>query len=81
MTFFEAIGDALLVVIEWVLWIAPLGVFSLALVVGSAAGGAAFAGLGHYIVLISAVGILVTLAAYPLAILGGDWEPPNSRAR
>ena len=71
VTFFEAIGDALLVVIEWVLWIAPLGVFSLALVVGSAAGGAAFAGLGHYIILISAVGILVTLAAYPLAILGG----------
>jgi Na+/H+-dicarboxylate symporter len=68
---FEAIGDALLVIIEWVLWIAPLGVFSLALVVGSAAGGAAFAGLGHYIILISAIGILVALAAYPLAIVGG----------
>ena len=72
VTFFEAVGDALLVVIEWVLWIAPLGVFALALVVGSAAGGAAFAGLGHYIVLISLVGILVTLAAYPLAIIGGQ---------
>jgi len=71
VTFFEAVGDALLVVIEWVLWIAPLGVFSLALVVGSEAGGAAFLGLGHYIVLISAVGVLVTLAAYPLAIIGG----------
>jgi proton glutamate symport protein len=71
VTFFEAVGDALLVVIEWVLWIAPLGVFSLALVVGSAAGGAAFAGLGHYIVLISVVGVLVTLAAYPLAIVVG----------
>ena len=73
---FEAIGDALLVIIEWVLWIAPLGVLALALVVGSAAGGAAFAGLGHYIVLISAVGILVTLAAYPLAIIGGRLSPP-----
>jgi len=71
VTLFEAIGDALLVVIGWVLWIAPLGVFSLALVVGSAAGGAAFAGLGHYIVVISLVGVLVTLAAYPLAIIGG----------
>jgi proton glutamate symport protein len=69
--FFEAVGDALLVIIEWVLWVAPLGVFALALVVGSAAGGAAFAGLGHYIVLISVVGVLVTLAAYPLAALGG----------
>jgi Na+/H+-dicarboxylate symporter len=75
VTFFEAVGDALLVVITWVLWIAPLGVFSLALVVGSAAGGSAFAGLGHYIVLISIVGILVTLAAYPLAILIGRISP------
>jgi Na+/H+-dicarboxylate symporter len=79
--FFEAVGDALLVIIEWVLLLAPLGVFSLALVVGSAAGGAAFAGLGHYIILISAVGILVTLAAYPLAILLGRFGPAEfSRA-
>jgi Na+/H+-dicarboxylate symporter len=75
VTFFEAVGDALLVIIEWVLWIAPLGVFALALVVGSAAGGAAFAGLTHYIVLISAVGVLVTLAAYPLGILLGRIRP------
>ena len=71
VAFFEAIADALLVMIDWVLLVAPLGVFALALVVGSAAGGAAFAGLGHYIVIISAVGILVTLAAYPLAVLVG----------
>jgi proton glutamate symport protein len=71
VTFFEAIGDALLVIIEWVLWIAPLGVFALAYSVGSAAGGAAFTGLGHYIALISLIGILVTLAAYPMAVLIG----------
>jgi Na+/H+-dicarboxylate symporter len=69
VTFFEAIGDALLVIIAWVLWLAPLGVLALAYTVGSAAGSAAFTGLGHYIVLISFIGILVTLAAYPLAIL------------
>lgn len=68
---FEAIGDALLVVIAWVLWIAPLGVFALAFNVGAAAGGSAFAGLGHYVALISAVGILVTLAGYPLARIAG----------
>ena len=68
---FEAIADALLVIIAWVLWIAPLGVFALAYTVGAAAGGSAFAGLGHYVVLISLIGILVTLAAYPLAIIGG----------
>ena len=68
---FEAIGDALLVIIAWVLWVAPLGVFALAYTVGSAAGGSAFAGLGHYVVLISVIGILVTLAAYPLAMFVG----------
>src|SRR5262249_25166370 len=45
VTLFDAIGDALLVVIAWVLWIAPLGVFALAFTVGAAAGGSAFAGL------------------------------------
>jgi Na+/H+-dicarboxylate symporter len=75
VTVFEGIGDALLVIIGWVLWIAPLGVLALALVVGSAAGGAAFAGLGHYIVLVSAVGIFVTIAAYPLAMIAGRVNP------
>ena len=69
---FEAVGDALLVVIGWVLWIAPLGVFALAFTVGASAGGAAFAALAHYIVLISAIGVLwATLVGYPLAILAG----------
>jgi proton glutamate symport protein len=72
---FEAIADALLVIIGWVLWIAPLGVFALAFTVGAAAGGAAFAGLGHYIVLISAIGVLLTIAAYPIAILLGRVRP------
>jgi len=72
---FEAIGDALLVIIGWVLWIAPLGVLALAFSVGSAAGGSAFAGLGHYVVLISAIGILVTLLGYPLAMIAGRVAP------
>ena len=72
---FEAIGDALLVIIRWVLWIAPVGVFALAFTVGASAGGDAFAGLGHYILVISAIGVLVTLAAYPLAILVGRVRP------
>jgi proton glutamate symport protein len=68
---FEAIADALLIIIGWVLWIAPLGVLALAFSVGASAGGAAFAGLGHYIVLISVIGILVTLWAYPIGAIWG----------
>ena len=68
---FEAISDTLLVIIGWVLWIAPLGVFALAFSVGASAGGAAFAGVLHYIVLVSAIGVLVTLVGYPIAVLAG----------
>lgn len=68
---FEAISDALLIIIGWVLWIAPIGVFALSFTVGASAGGAAFAGVLHYIVLISAIGVLVTLVGYPVAVIAG----------
>ena len=73
--FFDALADALLVIIGWVLWVAPVGVFALAFAVGAGAGGAAFAGVIHYIVLISALGILITLAAYVVAWLAGGYTP------
>ena len=37
--FFQAIADTMLIVIGWVLWIGPVGVFALAYVVGARAGG------------------------------------------
>ena len=75
VSLFAAIGDALLVIIGWVLWVAPVGVFALAFTVGATAGGAAFTGLGHYVLLISVIGVLVTLMAYPLALLAGRVPP------
>ena len=53
---------------DWVLWIAPAGVFALALVVGARAGTGAFGALVHYILVVSSVGVIVT----QLAVLGGD---------
>jgi Na+/H+-dicarboxylate symporter len=61
----------LLVIIGWVLWIAPLGVFALSFTVGASAGTAAFAGVLHYIVLVSAVGVAVLLMGYPIAVIAG----------
>ena len=69
--FFDAVADALLVVIGWVLWVAPIGVFALAFTLGASAGGAAFAGLAHYILLVSALGMLVMLVGYPIAMFAG----------
>ena len=72
---FTAIRDAMLVLIGWVLWLAPLGVFALALVVGASAGGAAFGALAHYIAIIASVGIVVMLMAYGVAAIIGRTAP------
>ena len=69
--FFTAVRDTMLIVIEWILWIAPLGVFALALVVGAKAGTGAFGALVHYILVVASVGVVVSLFAYPIAVFGG----------
>ncbi len=68
---FAALADALIIVIEWVLKLAPLGVFALAYVVGARSGVAAFGALLHYVVIVSGVGIVVGLCAYPVAAVWG----------
>ncbi|MBC7985790.1 MAG: cation:dicarboxylase symporter family transporter, partial [Sphingomonadaceae bacterium] len=69
--FFEALAEAMIVVIGWVLKLAPFGVFALAFTVGARAGAQAFGALAHYVVIVSAVGIVIWLAAYPVALIGG----------
>ncbi|WP_394653330.1 dicarboxylate/amino acid:cation symporter [uncultured Sphingomonas sp.] len=68
---FQAVADAMLIVIGWVLWLAPLGVFALAFAVGAKAGTAAFGALIHYVLTVTACGAGVTLLAFPVAIIGG----------
>jgi Na+/H+-dicarboxylate symporter len=65
--FFQAIGNAMLVVINWVLWLGPIGVGALAYVVGARAGTSAFGALLHYVVIVSAVGVVLWLLAVPFA--------------
>ncbi|OQW45311.1 MAG: sodium:dicarboxylate symporter [Proteobacteria bacterium SG_bin6] len=69
--FFQAVADAMLVVINWVLALAPIGVAALAFVVGARAGTAAVGALLHYIVTYSAVGLIIGLLAYPLVLIAG----------
>jgi proton glutamate symport protein len=70
-SFFSALADALIIVIEWVLKLAPIGVFALAFVVGARSGAAAFGAVLHYILLVASVGAVVALLAYPIAVIGG----------
>lgn len=73
--FFQAVADTMLVVIGWVLWIGPIGVFALAYVVGARAGATAFGALLHYVLIVSAVGVVMWLAAWPLAWFGARISP------
>jgi Na+/H+-dicarboxylate symporter len=69
--FFSAVRDAMLVIIGWVLAVAPIGVFALAFAVGARAGAGAAGALAHYVVAVSLVGLVVVLLAYAVAVLAG----------
>ncbi len=65
--FFHALGNVMLLIIGWVLAIAPVGVFALAYGVGVQSGGGAFAALGHYVLTATMMGTFVFLLAYVIA--------------
>jgi proton glutamate symport protein len=65
--FFTAVADTMLVVIGWVLALAPLGVFGLALSLGLNTGLDAVGALGQYLVVVCAV----TIASILLIALAG----------
>ncbi|MGH8265380.1 MAG: dicarboxylate/amino acid:cation symporter, partial [Steroidobacteraceae bacterium] len=67
--FFQAIVDVMLVLIGWILWIAPLGVFALALGVGFHSGVGAAGALGYYLVLMSGICVLIMIFLYPAAMV------------
>ncbi len=67
---FESLGETMLVMIQWVLWLAPLGVFALAFVVGAQSGFAALGALAHYVLIVSAMGIAVLIGSYAMAVFG-----------
>lgn len=65
--FFHALGNVMLLIIGWVLAIAPVGVFALAYGVGVQSGGGAFAALGHYVLTVTAMGTFILMLAYLIA--------------
>lgn len=66
-TFFAAIAAAMLVVIGWVLALAPVGVLALSLTVAAKSGPAAIGALAHYVVIVALTGSIVFVAAYGVA--------------
>jgi proton glutamate symport protein len=69
--FFRAVSEAMLVLITWILELAPIGVFALALNLGANMGLAAAGAIVYYVVIHSGLCILLLAGIYPLAVLGG----------
>ena len=73
--FFHALANTMLMIIGWVLWIAPVGIFALAFGVGLKSGSGAFAALAHYILIVSAMGGFILILAYGIAWALGGMNP------
>jgi Na+/H+-dicarboxylate symporter len=70
-TFFEAVAEAMVVIVHWVLLAAPFGVFALALGVGLRAGLGVAGTLGHYVAIVCLSQIGLILLTYIVAMVWG----------
>jgi proton glutamate symport protein len=71
LTFFQGVGDAMLVIVRAIIELAPIGVFALMLPLASRTGLAAAGALVYYVAVSAAAQLLVTLLLYPVATLVG----------
>jgi proton glutamate symport protein len=69
LNFFEAVVETMLIIVHWVLWAAPVGVFALAINVGLEEGLAVAGAIGQYVILMCVVGLLITFAMYVVVAL------------
>lgn len=71
----RALGDTMLVIVRWVLWAAPLGVFALVLAVCARMGSDVLTALGYYIALQCTLYIAITLLMYAVAAVVAGERP------
>jgi proton glutamate symport protein len=69
--FFRALSEAMLVIVRWVISLAPIGVFVLALALSSRLGAIAAGAMAFYVVVVSAMFLLDLLLLYPVAVIFG----------
>ncbi|MBO9663772.1 cation:dicarboxylase symporter family transporter [Dokdonella sp.] len=68
---FQSLADTMIVIVRWVLWAAPLGVFALVLAVCARAGHGVLGALGGYIAMQCTMYLLATVLLYPVAVVFG----------
>ena len=72
---FDGVQAAMMVIVRWVLVLAPAGVFLLALTVGARTGIGAVGLLGHYVVVITLICLMAGGLGLAAALFGGRTPP------
>ena len=67
--FFQAIAETMMVIVRWVLWLAPMGVFALVLPMAARTGAAMVGGIASYLIVDCGMCVLTIVAMYPLAVI------------
>jgi Na+/H+-dicarboxylate symporter len=78
--FFDALGQAMLVLVQWVLALAPVGIFALSLGLASDMGFAAAGAIARYVLVLSVLMVAYTLAIYPVVVLISGVSPATFAA-
>ncbi len=80
VAFFDALKDAMLVLVGWIFVVGPIGVFALAMAVGLKAGIGAFGVLAHYVAVLVIAQVSLILVVYVLMAVSGGGAVRFARA-
>jgi Na+/H+-dicarboxylate symporter len=67
--FFRSLSEAMLVLVRWIVWLAPIGVFALMLPLGAHGGAGLVGAIGFYILAYSLASVLFVLLLYPVVAM------------
>ncbi|MEO6172197.1 MAG: cation:dicarboxylase symporter family transporter, partial [Arenimonas sp.] len=68
--FFRGISETIIQMVNWILWVGPLGVFCLILPLSAQAGGGIIKALGIYILMLCILYLSITAILYAVACIG-----------
>jgi len=69
--FFQAISETMLVLVRWIIAVAPLGVFALILGFAARVGASTVGALGSFVLIVCALLFVQTVVLYPVAVVAG----------
>ncbi len=75
LALFDGVAEAMVMIVGWVLVLAPAGVFALAYSLGVTAGTQSFAGFAHYVIILVLTGGVIWLLSFIVAWIGGKRNP------